>query len=224
MMPFPGGIEATQNGTLVLSAVAAALYLAMVRRPPSFRRTTVKTASVALLGVLALVAEGPMLLATALFLSALGDLFLAEDGDRAFRAGLAAFLVAHLVYVALFAMAGSGLGAFATEPPRLVLAATIAAFAAGTYLLLRPALPRELVLPVGVYVAAILAMGLAAATLSSVAVIAGALLFMASDAILAAGRFLIPADSPRQAVVAPAVWGLYYAAQAAITLGFLLDR
>lgn len=224
MMPFPGGIEATANGTLVLSAVAAALYLAMVRHPPSFRRTGVKTASIALLGVLVLVAGGPALLAVALFLSALGDLFLAEEGDRAFRAGLAAFLVAHLVYVALFGMAGSGLVAFVAEPLRLVLAAMIAAFAAGTYLRLRPALPGELVLPVGVYVAAILAMGLAAATLPSVAVIAGALLFMASDATLAAGRFLVPAGSPRQAIVAPAVWVLYYAAQAAITLGFLLDR
>jgi uncharacterized membrane protein YhhN len=61
-------------------------------------------------------------------------------------------------------------------------------------------------------------------TLASVAVIAGAILFILSDAILAAGRFLVPAGSPRHAAIAPAVWILYFAAQLCITLGFLLDR
>ena len=224
MMPFPGDIEAASNGTLVLSAVAAALYLTIVRRPPSYRRTAVKTASVALLGVLVLVAGGPTLLAAALVLSALGDLFLAEDGDRAFVSGLAAFLSAHLVYVALFGMAGGGGEAIAAEPVRLAGAVIILLFAAGMFHRLRPALPRHLVLPVGLYVAAIMAMGLTAVTLPSLAVIAGAVLFIVSDAVLAAGRFLIPAGSPRQALVAPAVWVFYYVAQVAITLGFLLDR
>jgi uncharacterized membrane protein YhhN len=65
-------------------------------------------------------------------------------------------------------------------------------------------------------------MGLSALTLPVPAVIAGAILFMASDALLAVGRFLLAADSPRQALVRPAVWALYYLAQAAITLGVLL--
>jgi uncharacterized membrane protein YhhN len=224
MMPFPGGIEATANGTLILSAVAAILYLFLTRRPSSFRRTAVKTASTALLGVLVLVEGGPLLLAAALFLSALGDLFLAEEGERTFLAGLGSFLLAHLVYVVLFGMAGGGAAALAAEPWRIAAAALVAIFAAGMFRRLRPALPGDMVVPVAVYVVAILAMGLAALTLPSIAVIAGAVLFIASDAILAAGRFLIPAGSPRQAIVAPAVWSLYYAAQVSITLGFLLSR
>jgi uncharacterized membrane protein YhhN len=224
MMPFPGGIEAPANGTLILSAVAAILYLFLTRRPSSFRRTAVKTASTALLGVLVLVEGGPLLLAAALFLSALGDLFLAEEGERTFLAGLGSFLLAHLVYVVLFGMAGGGAAALAAEPWRIAAAALVAIFAAGMFRRLRPALPGDMVVPVAVYVVAILAMGLAALTLPSIAVIAGAVLFIASDAILAAGRFLIPAGSPRQAIVAPAVWSLYYAAQVSITLGFLLSR
>ena len=223
-MPFPGGVEAPANGTLILSAVASVLYLVMARQPSSFRRTAVKTASIALLGVLVLVEGGPVLLAAGLFLSALGDLFLAEKGEKAFLGGLGSFLVAHLVYVALFGMAGGGVAALAAEPWRLLVAALIGAFAVGLFLRLKPALPRDLVLPVAVYVVAILAMGLSAMTLPSVAVIAGAVLFIASDAILAAGRFLLAPGSPRQAIVAPAVWILYYAAQVSITLGFLLDR
>lgn len=224
MMPFPGGIEATANGTLILSAAAAILYLAMVRRPSSLRRTVVKTASIALLGVLVLVEGGPSLLAAGLFLSALGDLFLAEDGERAFLPGLGSFLVAHVVYVVLFGMAGSGIAAFAAQPWRLAAAGLIMVFAAATFLRLRPALPGDLVVPVAVYLVAILAMGLAAMTLPSLAVIVGAVLFIASDALLAAGRFLLPPASPRQAIVAPAVWSLYYLAQVSIALGFLLSR
>lgn len=224
MMPFPGGIEAPANGTLILSALAAILYLFLTRRPSSFRRTAAKTASTALLGVLVLVEGGPMLLAAALFLSALGDLFLAEEGERAFLAGLGSFLLAHLVYVVLFGMAGGGAAALAAEPWRIAAAALVAIFAAGMFQRLRPALPGDMVVPVAVYVVAILAMGLAALTLPSITVIAGAVLFIASDAILAAGRFLIPAGSPRQAIVGPAVWILYYAAQVSITLGFLLSR
>ncbi|WP_245453377.1 lysoplasmalogenase [Aquibium carbonis] len=217
-------MEAPANGTLILSAVAALLYLALVRQPSSFRRTFAKTASTALLGVLVLVEGGPLLLAAALFLSALGDLFLAEDSGRAFVAGLCSFLVAHLVYVALFGMAGGGLAAFAAEPWRVAAAAMVVVFAGGMFLGLRPALPGGMVVPVAIYVVAILAMGIAALTLPSPAVIVGAVLFMASDAILASGRFLIPMRSERQAVVAPAVWVLYYTAQACIALGFLLHR
>lgn len=223
-MPFPGGIEAPANGTLILSAVAAALYLAMVRCQPSFRRTAVKTASTALLGVLVLIEGGPAMLAAALFLSALGDLFLAEDGDRAFVAGLAAFLSAHLVYIALFGMVGGGVGAVMAEPWRIATLLFITIAAAGMFLRLKPVLPDGMIVPVALYVVAILAMGLAAMTLASVAVIAGAILFILSDAILAAGRFLVPAGSPRHAAIAPAVWILYFAAQLCITLGFLLDR
>jgi uncharacterized membrane protein YhhN len=224
MMPFPGGIEAPANGTLILSAIAAILYLVQVRRPPSFRRTAVKTASVALLGVLVLVEGGPTLLAAGLFLSALGDLFLAEEGDRAFLAGLASFLVAHLAYVALFGLAGGGVAAVVADIWRIAGAVLIVVFATGMFLRLRPSLPGDMVAPVAVYVMAILAMGLTALSLPSSAVIAGAVLFIASDALLAAGRFLIPQGSPRQAFVGPAVWSFYWLAQASIALGFLLDR
>lgn len=221
-MPFPGGLEAPSNGTVILSAVAAFLYLAMVGSAPSWRRTLVKTASTALLGGLCLIEGGPVLLAAALFLSALGDLFLAEEGDRAFMAGLAAFLAAHVAYVVLFAAAGGGLHAFAAEPWRIALALALLAFGAGMARRLKPALPADMVLPVAVYILAILAMGVAALMLPSLLVIAGAILFVASDAILAAGKFLVPAGSPRQALVRPAVWILYYLAQLAITLGFLV--
>lgn len=45
---------------------------------------------------------------------------------------------------------------------------------------------------------------------------------MTSDGLLAAERFLLAAISPHRVWMRYAVWVLYYAAQLAITLGFLL--
>ena len=49
-----------------------------------------------------------------------------------------------------------------------------------------------------------------------------AILFMASDGLIATERFLLAAISPLRVWMRYAVWVLYYAAQLAITLGFLL--
>jgi uncharacterized membrane protein YhhN len=80
----------------------------------------------------------------------------------------------------------------------------------------------QLRIPVAVYVAAILVMGISALTTDKVWVIAGAVLFIASDGLLATERFLLAAISPHRVWMRHAVWVLYYAAQLAITLGFLL--
>ncbi|TIM34245.1 MAG: lysoplasmalogenase, partial [Mesorhizobium sp.] len=46
--------------------------------------------------------------------------------------------------------------------------------------------------------------------------------FMASDGLLASEKFLLSAISPHRDWTRRAVWVLYYAAQLAITMGFLL--
>ena len=51
-------------------------------------------------------------------------------------------------------------------------------------------------------------------------ILTGALLFTASDAILATGRFLVAPESSLQAWMQPAVWVLYYSGQMLITLWF----
>lgn len=221
MRPFAGGLEATANATLLFSFVAAILYLGMLRRPSSWRRTLAKAGSVALLALLAFSEGGPLLLVAALLLSAAGDACLAQEGDKPFLAGLTAFLAAHLAYAVLFWTAGGGVAIVAADPWRAVLAFVMAAFAAVMFARLRPALPTGMVAPVAVYVQAILAMGVAGATLSAPLIILGAVLFMASDAILAVERFLLEPTSPHGAWTGPAVWMLYWTAQALITVGVL---
>lgn len=222
MMPFPGGIDEVANGTLVLSVLLAVFYGLIVTRPPSLRRTVIKTGSVLLILVLAVLQGGPPLLLAALALSAAGDAFLAQSGKSTFLAGLASFLLAHIAYVALFWIEGAGFAEIVSEPSRVIIAAALAGAVGLILSRLWPAVDADMRAPVALYCVAILAMGISSLSDLGPTVVAGAVLFMASDAILAAGKFLVPEDDPRQAWMQPLVWALYYAAQLLLALSFIV--
>lgn len=220
MMPFAGGIEATPNGILVFAAIAAAYYVVMIDRKPDLRRTLVKTAPIALLSLLAALQGGPVLLAAALALSALGDACLAQDGERAFLAGLASFLAAHIAYsVLFFSMADPGIG-FA-EPWRLAAGAAMTAFAGGLLYKLWRAAGAKLRGPVAAYAAAILAMGLTSLGAPGTGLALGAAAFIASDSLLATEKFLIEPGSSWSGPMRLGVWVLYVAAQFILTISVL---
>ncbi|MBZ9796441.1 lysoplasmalogenase [Mesorhizobium sp. ES1-4] len=221
-MPFAGGIDATANATLIFSVVAAVIYAFTAGMPPTLARSAAKTLAVTMLAVLAGMQGGPPLLVAALALSAIGDAFLSRDGEKAFLGGLASFLVAHIVYVALFLRGGGGLDVLAAESWRGAIALAMAVFAIAMLAALWRRVGSGLRVPIAVYVAAILAMGISALTTGSPLVVGGAVLFMASDGLLATEKFLVAAISPHRAWMRLAVWVLYYAAQLAITFGFLL--
>lgn len=222
MMPFAGGLDANPNATLLFSIAAAAIYCLALELSPRLARSAAKTLAVALLAALAFMQGGPPPLVAALALSAVGDAFLSRDGEKAFLAGLVSFLAAHIVFVVLFLKTGEGLALLAGEPWRAVLALAMAVFAIVMLAVLWRRVEPQLRAPIAVYVAAILAMGISALTTGNPWVIAGAVLFMASDGLLAAERFLLAAASPNRVWMRYAVWVLYYAAQLAITLGLLL--
>lgn len=222
MMLFEGGIEGRENGTLILACAFALYYAVMLHTPPRLVRSVVKTLAVGLLAVLAILTGGPILLAAALFLSAVGDYFLSVEGERPFLAGLASFLVAHIVYVVLFAAMGGGFAVFGAESWRTALAVAIVVYALAMLWLLMRRIGPELRLPVAAYVAAIVAMGITALGMHQPAVTIGALMFMASDSLLATERFLLAAISPHRVWMRYAVWGLYFAGQLLITLGLVL--
>lgn len=222
MPPFAGAATDTANATLIFSIAAALLYAFLLETRPSLFRTVAKTLAVAFLTLLAVIESGPPLLVAALALSALGDAFLSRDGDKAFLAGLGGFLAAHLAYVALFYLSGGSVGVLTVEPWRAAVAAIMVVFALFMLARLLRVVAPDMRLPILAYVAAIVAMGIAALTLGNVLVVAGAVLFMASDAILATEKFLMGSLSPRRRQARFAVWALYYGAQLLITLGFLL--
>lgn len=220
MMPFHGGLEASPNAAFILSLAAAAYYLFFAEREPSLQRSVIKTLAVGLLAVLSVLRDGPILLTAALAFSALGDAFLSRPGERMFLGGLASFLVAHALYISLFAASSGEM--LLPDLWRVVLAIAMALGALAMVAVLWPLVSPRLRVPILVYAAAILIMGLSALTMNSVMIIAGAVLFMISDGILATERFVISAVSPHRRWMQVAVWTTYYAAQLFITLGFVL--
>lgn len=203
-----------QTILIAVAFIAALAYAPMARHQPSALRTVVKTVPVALFAMVAWMAGAPLLLVAGLALSAVGDAALAQDGDQAFMAGLGAFLLAHVAYAALFFAEGEGIAA---ASPLVLTAIVVFALAMGTLLVRRAG---ALAVPVAVYVVAIAAMGISAATLGGL-VLAGAALFMASDAILGGEKFLMADDSPTRSLAGLLVWVLYIAGQALILAGFV---
>jgi uncharacterized membrane protein YhhN len=157
------------------------------------------------------------LLLVGLALSFLGDAFLIGDSRQAFLAGLAAFLLAHVAYVAAFAVNGVSkrwMG-FSALP--------VIALAVAVSLWLAPHTPPELSLPVRLYTAVISAMLIAAIGTrgkgGSTLIVVGASLFFLSDLSVASLR-LVQTDFPHY------VWGLpfYYAGQFCLALSISQSR
>jgi alkylglycerol monooxygenase len=142
----------------------------------------------------------------ALGLSVIGDAWLMFPGY--FIQGLVSFLLAHLCYIVAFTR---GVGWL---PSRAVLGGTLL-YGVVMTVVLWPGLPAALRLPVAVYILVIALMGAQAIGRALVLrdaasrwVALGAVLFMASDSILAINKFLSPVPlSP--------LWilGTYFAAQ-----------
>lgn len=153
----------------------------------------------------------------------MGDAFLSwSDGNAVFLGGLTSFLAAHVVYGKLFVSTGGGSGGTSlllSETWRVSLAVVMALVAPGFGAMLLPRVDTALRGPVAVYSAAITAMFLCALTVESQQVVAGALLFTASDIVLASDRFMVPVDSVHRPWMQYAVWALYYSGQLLIALG-----
>ena len=200
-----------------MAGLAAALaYLPVCRASPSAGRSLLKTAATGALALAALLWSAPPVLVLALGLGALGDLALSRPGERAFLAGLGAFLLAHLLYGWLL-LEGPRAD---ISGPRLAAMAALAALALGLgWRLFRSA--GSLRWPVAVYVAVIAAMGLAALGSALPLAVLGALLFVASDAVLGVETFLMPPGSRARDWTGPLLWALYWAAQASLLAAFV---
>jgi uncharacterized membrane protein YhhN len=204
----------------VAAVVWGTIYGAFIApRPQSHVRAIAKTAAVALLAAAAFSADLPVLLVVALALSAIGDHFLAYEGERNFLAGLVSFLLAHVSYTTFF---------FAQQDP--VWSGTMAffagtllifAFSLGVFRRLRPAL-GQMRLPVAVYTGVLSAMAVSAlARGPDPVLLAGVALLLASDAVLAFEKFSFAPDSRHRRWSAPFVWFSYLFGQAMVTAAFL---
>ena len=219
MLPWPGGIESTENGAFVIALAAAALYLVHGAQGDGYKRAAIKTVPLALFALIAFVTSSPWLLVAGLTLSAFGDWSLAFPGEMPFLAGLGAFFLAHIAYIAVFVLEGGPLK-LVEEPWRLAIAAMLLAHATWMGTKLAKAVPPALKIPVFAYIAVISLMGIAAAAYGSLVILTGALLFALSDTMLAAAKFIVSETDARQSALKSGLWITYVAAQALILIGF----
>lgn len=128
--------------------------------------------------------------------------------ENFFLLGLVSFLVAHVLYILSFRLDvvnNGGKGALSTKP---WLAAPFVIFLFGFMYVLYPHIATEMQIPVIVYATVINLMGLAAIhrwgkvnNESFWYVMGGALLFIASDSMIAINKFQVPFESSRTLIM-----------------------
>ncbi|CUJ91747.1 YhhN-like protein [Ruegeria denitrificans] len=205
-----------------LAAACAVAYLPLSPRPASTLRTVLKTASVALLAVIALLGASPLLLVAALFFCTIGDALLSRETDSTFMAGIGAFAAGHLAYVALFLTHPASNLALIFDRPGYFWSLIILGIVAATLLTPRAG---ELKIPVLGYIPIILGMGITVLSLPETGTLRwalpAALAFIASDLILATEKFLLPPNHPALKITPYLVWPLYWGAQAGLLVALL---
>jgi uncharacterized membrane protein YhhN len=210
------------NGGYIIAATLALAYGGwLVWQKPSNLRTIVKTLAIGSLSLLSFRLGGPLLLTMALGLSAIGDAFLANEGEKNFLFGLGAFLLAHLAYTALFL---DYLPLSPTLPPDVFHSAGIGALVLIALFFSHRLWPHlgAMRLPVALYICAILAMGISAVLMQGpLMVLVGAMMFMASDIILSHELFVWKEGAAIRRISPYLIWGLYWSGQALIAWAWL---
>lgn len=220
--PRGDALDAVRYGFFLLSLLTAIFYLARTGGAWYPLMPWLKAVPIGALAIIALLSNpnGALLgwlLVAALVLSVAGDVFLAlRDEQRWFVYGLGSFLLAHLAYIALFAVVIVSFG-HRIVPWQVIALGLVAAFAAIMFATLRAKL-GDMAVPVAVYMLVIVVMAggalLVPATSPWIAV--GALLFVASDGMIAIARFGTPFAGVHQLI-----WITYYLAQFFLLVGIL---
>jgi uncharacterized membrane protein YhhN len=209
---------------IICAVICGFLYqIWFCKRPPSPTKSCVKTTAIAALALAALLIGAPGLLVTGLAFCALGDFWLSRDGERAFLIGLISFAIGHIFYILLFFNANAA-PLFLLEMPWVIGVGAL--MMAGGFMgrVLWPA-TGALRMPVMVYIAIIITMGIAAIATTqngTKVVLIGAGMFIVSDIILSAELFLLPEKHKLRRVTPQFVWTFYWFGQVAIFSGIVL--
>lgn len=161
----------------------------------------------------------------AVFFSWLGDVFLMFQhlSERWFLAGLGAFLIAQIMYVIAYTRYRDPVSVLTRPVIRVVLYTLLVLYAMLLWSKLYPVL-NGFLLPVTLYTLAILTMTLMAAArigrtspMSFVLVLAGSVLFLISDSMIAINKFLQPLPAERILVMST-----YFTGQFLIIRGLVI--
>jgi uncharacterized membrane protein YhhN len=212
---YRGAIDLTLHVVFFASTV---LFLSLLvpfhPYPGSFALKALPALSLALLVLRNVAGAQGKLLFGGLLLSAAGDVILDIDRTGLFVPGLAAFLLAHVLYIAAF------LRERAFSPARIAPLVLLAIYAGVLAWLLRD-VPGDKIVPVMAYLVVITAMAMSSLLMrrGHPLIIVGALVFVASDTIIAINRFLAPIPNSMLYNI-----GVYFCAQYLIVAGFLVSQ
>jgi uncharacterized membrane protein YhhN len=203
MQPFPGSVVLKALGMAPLAALTFRVLEKAERTTSGAARPGVRDSHI---------------LAAALTLSCIGDVLLHLGSRRYFGLALGAFLLAHVAYILLFVQSWPR----PLRPSRLEL--TLASAVLVYSVVVTGWLSIHLsgyAVPMVVYGVAITAMTVSAilARFSTPFVWIGAMLFVISDSLIAAGRFTTALP-----LTVYLVWPVYYLGQYGIAIGFLQDK
>ncbi len=204
--------DAGNRGLLGVSVAAAVLYLLVPGGPV---QVIAKGLTVSTLAAIAFRSRQP-LLGVALGFGSLGDVLLDLDPQRLFVFGLASVLLGHLTYIILFLRHRRPMRWSAI---RIAVAAGLLSFMIAFSVWLSPSL-GALAVPVYAYMGAITLMALSTVAAGFVRpwVVLGAILFVASDSMLGAAKFI--GGFPGRDLL---VWTTYCAGQYGLALGYLAE-
>jgi len=206
---------------IYVSIITALVFLAAKSAEPYFGSVIVKALGVSPLAIFILrnlTDRNGLILATGLTFSVFGDVFLAIDREKLFVFGLGSFLIGHLFYVALFVR--SFPLPFKVSGKKKLAVAGLAFYGVVMVSWLWADL-GELRAPVVVYISVILAMGVCCvlAKFKRPWVVAGALLFVFSDSVIAVEKFKIDFFLSDYMI-----WATYYSGQYLIAMGYTSER
>jgi len=227
------GFGVLDGWLLSTSIVCSAAYLVTKSAQPFTGSVVLKALSIAPLAMLAVRAKlgakgrprgveslrehDNLILGAALAFSCLGDIFLDLPGQR-FIHGLVSFLIAHLLYILLFVR--NWPHPLRPSGGQMALVAGVLAYSLLLSSWLSPDLGK-LAGPVMIYVCAITIMAVSTifAGFAMPWVWIGAILFLVSDSMIAAGKFKTPVPLSKYLI-----WATYYLGQCGIAVGFLQEK
>jgi uncharacterized membrane protein YhhN len=211
-------------GTCVaISVIAAFTFLLLRFFTPTDWLVIIQLFSIFLLALLGL--RFNSLLGGSLVFSLIGDFFLGVhrlgslNGQTLFLLGLCSFLLAHLIYIAMFRKYWPVIW-WKPIPARICGMLAILVVVGSLLGMLWQSLGPMLI-PVVLYAGALSCMGISAmlADLSTPLAAFGALFFIVSDAMIAISRFHDPVPGSNQLI-----WVTYYSAQLLILLGVAFNH
>ena len=214
-------LDAWNRLLVVVSIASSAIYfftLSLQPYPGSIVLKGLSVSTLALVVFRSLGNRGGLILAVSLLFSSVGDVLLDIPGEKMFLFGLVSFLIAHILYIVLFAR--NFPRPLKSGPTQKLIIVAVLIYSIVMTVWLWPGL-GDLSGPVIFYICAITAMVITAALagFKSRLILAGALLFFLSDSLIAINKFKFPIKYNDYLV-----WSTYYAAQFLITIGFLGEK